>query len=70
MRPHGWFVAFAPVEDPKIAIAAIVEHGGSGGEAAAPVVKQILMKFFGIENVIPGIQGPIDVEAEVIADAH
>lgn len=70
MRPHGWFVAFAPVNDPRIAVAAIVEHGGSGGEAAAPVVKQILMKFFGIENVIPSIPGPIDVEAEVIADAH
>lgn len=62
MRPHGWFIAFAPIQNPRIAVAAIVEHGGSGGEAAAPVVRQILLKFFGIPDVAPEVPGAIDVE--------
>ena len=42
-RDHAWFIAFAPVEAPEIAIACIVEHaGGGGGAIAAPIVQQIL----------------------------
>ena len=40
-RDHGWFVAFAPVEQPRIAVAVIVENGGQGGSAAAPVARRI-----------------------------
>ena len=43
-RDHAWFVAFAPVEDPKYAISVLVEHGGSGSSAAAPVAKKIIKK--------------------------
>ncbi len=39
---HGWYIAFAPAEAPRIAIAVIVEHGGTGGGAAAPIARQIL----------------------------
>jgi penicillin-binding protein 2 len=39
---HALFVAFAPVEDPRIAIAVIVEHGGGGGATAAPIARRIL----------------------------
>jgi penicillin-binding protein 2 len=46
--PHGWFVAFAPVEAPRIAMAVLVEHGGGGGVAAAPLAREILAQFFGI----------------------
>lgn len=53
MQPHGWFVAFAPVDDPKIALAVIVEHGGSGGEAAAPVARKVLARFFGSSATAP-----------------
>lgn len=45
--PHGWFIAFAPKERPRIALAVLVEHGGSGGVAAAPVAREILARFFG-----------------------
>jgi penicillin-binding protein 2 len=38
-RDHAWFVAFAPDENPEIALAVIVEHGGHGGAAAAPIAK-------------------------------
>jgi len=39
---HAWFVAFAPKEDPKVAVVAVIEHGGHGGSAAAPVVQRFL----------------------------
>ena len=42
LRDHALFIAFAPVEDPKIAVAVIVENGGGGGSVAAPIGRQIL----------------------------
>lgn len=45
-QPHGWFIAFAPRERPRIALAVLVENGGSGGEAAAPVARDVLAHFF------------------------
>lgn len=42
MRDHALFVAYAPIEDPQIAIAVIVEHGGHGGSVAAPIARQIM----------------------------
>ena len=41
-RDHALFVAFAPVEDPRYAISIVVEHGGSGSKAAAPVARDIM----------------------------
>jgi penicillin-binding protein 2 len=41
-KDHAWFVAFAPYEDPKIAIVVIAEHAGFGGVAAAPVARAVL----------------------------
>lgn len=38
---HAWFVGFAPVEDPKLAVCVLVEEGGSGGRAAAPIARAI-----------------------------
>jgi len=46
IRDHAWFVAFAPVPDPEIAVVALVEHGGHGGSAAAPVVKAVMEEYF------------------------
>lgn len=41
-RDHALFVAFAPVIDPKIAVAVIVEHGGGGSKVAAPIAKEVI----------------------------
>ena len=41
-RDHAWFIAFAPVEDPKIAVAVLVENGGFGAAAAAPIARKVL----------------------------
>ena len=43
-RDHALFVAFAPVEAPRYAIAVVVEHGGSGSRAAAPIARDILLE--------------------------
>ncbi len=43
-RDHALFVAFAPVSDPKYAISVVVEHGGSGSSAAAPIAKKVIKK--------------------------
>ncbi len=45
LRDHGLFVAFAPADDPKIAIAVIVENGGSGSSSAAPVAKIVMDNY-------------------------
>jgi penicillin-binding protein 2 len=42
LHDHALFIAFAPADNPRIAIAVIVEHGGSGGAVAAPVAREIL----------------------------
>jgi penicillin-binding protein 2 len=41
-RDHALFVSFAPVEDPKVAVAVIVENGGHGSSAAAPIARKIM----------------------------
>jgi penicillin-binding protein 2 len=48
---HAWFVGFAPAGRPKIAIAVLVEHGGHGGDVAAPLAMEIVDKTF--ETVFP-----------------
>ncbi|NOX96528.1 MAG: penicillin-binding protein 2 [Nitrospirae bacterium] len=52
LRDDAWFVAFAPFKNPKIALAVLVEHGGWGGVAAAPLAKKMLEAFFRQENKI------------------
>lgn len=42
LRDHALFIAFAPVDAPRIAVAAVVEHGGAGSTAAAPVARSVL----------------------------
>ncbi len=42
LRDHALFIAFAPVGDPRIAVAVIVEHGGHGASVAAPVARRVL----------------------------
>ena len=41
LKPHAWFVSYAPYEDPQIAISVIVEHGEHGSSAAAPIASEL-----------------------------
>jgi peptidoglycan glycosyltransferase len=51
--PHAWFTGFAPAENPQVAVAVIVEHGGSvgseatGGKVAAPVARAVMQAVIG-----------------------
>lgn len=47
LRDHALFIAFAPVEDPRIAVAVIVENGGSGGATAAPIARRVIDAYLG-----------------------
>jgi penicillin-binding protein 2 len=51
-RDHGLFVAFAPAEAPRIALGVVVENGGGGARAAAPVARKVLDAFFAAENYV------------------
>jgi penicillin-binding protein 2 len=64
-RDHAWFVAFAPVDSPKIAVAVIGEHMGHGGAAAAPLAKEVIEAYMKLAPQVPtvisersGMEGP------------
>ena len=49
-RDHAWFVAIAPAERPEIALSIVIEHGGHGGSAAAPIAKKMIKAYLGVEK--------------------
>ena len=50
-RDHAWFVAYAPVDAPEIAVVALVEHAdGGGGAIAAPVAREVLARYFELKK--------------------
>ena len=46
---YAWFAAFAPAEDPRYAVAVVIEQGGHGGSVAGPAARQILAQLFGLK---------------------
>jgi penicillin-binding protein 2 len=44
-REHAWFIAFAPAEDPKIAISVLVENAGFGAANAAPIARKVIDSY-------------------------
>ena len=47
---HAWFMGFAPYENPEICITVFLEHGGEGGETAAPIALAMLEKYFNVQR--------------------
>jgi len=47
---HAWYIAYAPADDPEIAMALIVENAGHGGEIAAPIVRDFFKEYFRPED--------------------
>ncbi|MEP7242695.1 MAG: penicillin-binding protein 2 [Gammaproteobacteria bacterium] len=45
LRDHAWFIAFAPAEAPRIAVAVLVENGGFGSAAASPIARKVMDTF-------------------------
>jgi penicillin-binding protein 2 len=66
-RDHAWFVAYAPAQNPKIALVTLVEHGGHGGEAAAPMAKKVIEKYMEIQ-ARPSEQQQVRIEGTTRAD--
>ncbi|MBN2670867.1 MAG: penicillin-binding protein 2 [Deltaproteobacteria bacterium] len=56
-RDHAWFASVAPIENPEIAIVVLVEHGGAGGEHAAPVGVEIARRYF--DEIAPRHEAPL-----------
>jgi len=47
---HAWFAAYAPADNPEVAVAVLLEYGGGGGAAAAPVACRVLAAYFHLEG--------------------
>lgn len=47
-EPHSWFAAYAPADNPKIAVVVFAEHGSEGSTTAAPIVREIVEKYFAL----------------------
>jgi penicillin-binding protein 2 len=56
-RDHSLFIAFAPADNPRIALAVIIENGGFGARAAAPVARTVL-DYFMLGKIPPGMDQP------------
>jgi penicillin-binding protein 2 len=53
-RDHALFVAFAPADNPELAVAVVVEHGSHGSSAAAPIAKAMIARYFGVAQPSAG----------------
>jgi penicillin-binding protein 2 len=63
LRDHAWFAGFAPYDDPQIAVVVIVEHGGFGASAAAPVAGEVFKAYLGAPGELPaGLTAGSDAE--------
>jgi penicillin-binding protein 2 len=63
-RDHSWFIAYAPVEDPKIAVAVLVENGGFGASVAAPIARKVLDAY------LLGVEPAADPKTPVVVPSH
>ena len=61
MRDHSHFVAFAPADQPRYACAAIVEHGGWGASAAAPLVRDVMTYLFDKDRAMAAL-APLEAQ--------
>ena len=64
LRDHAWYIAYAPADKPRIAIAVLVENGGFGAQAAAPIVRQVF------DYYLAGEKKPGPAPAVTVPDAE
>jgi penicillin-binding protein 2 len=61
-REHAWFIAFAPADDPKIAISVLVENAGFGASNAAPIARKVIDAYLLADDApdirTPGLSAP------------
>ena len=73
LRDHSWFVAFAPVEQPRIVVAVMVENGGFGAASAAPIARQVFDYY--LLGKLPGgpapeVEAPEDGPQQALENGH
>jgi penicillin-binding protein 2 len=66
-KDHSLFIGFAPVDNPRIAVAVIVEHAGSGSRTAAPMARKVIDYYLIDRNGQPGLKEKIEAEQEQLA---
>ncbi len=60
-RDHAWFIAFAPVENPRIALVVLAENGGHGGGTAAPIARKVMDYY--LLGKTPQVAGAVATDA-------
>ncbi len=66
-KDHAWFIAFAPFDHPKIALAVLVENAGYGGAVAAPIARQLIQYYLNETKSTPQAAPPSGVVADAAA---
>jgi penicillin-binding protein 2 len=59
-RDHALFIAYAPADNPQVAVAVVVEHGGHGGSVAAPIARAMFTSYFGLDPPVEGSKAPVE----------
>jgi penicillin-binding protein 2 len=69
LRDHAWFIAYAPADKPRIAVSVLVENGGFGAQAAAPIARQVFDYYLtGKVPTEPAPTGPAPAAADDESD--
>ncbi len=68
-RHHAWFVGWAPLDEPALVVSVVVEHGGDGSAAAAPVASKVIEAFLNQSNLPNDRIAPRLVEASIRPEA-
>ena len=63
-RDHSWFIAYAPADEPKVAVAVLVENGGFGASVAAPIARKVLDAY------LLGVDPAVDAKKPVTLPSH
>jgi len=69
-RDHALFIAYAPADNPQLAVAIVVEHGGGGGSVAAPIARAMFANYFGLEPEVQELAVPAEGEEETAGGAE
>ncbi len=67
LRDHAWYIAYAPADHPKIAVAVLVENGGFGAQAAAPIARAVFDYYLlgeQLPKLVTPVPGPHDADDE------
>jgi penicillin-binding protein 2 len=65
-RDHAWYIAYAPADNPRIALAVLVENGGHGGTTAAPIARKVFDYY--LLGKVPKDLAPEDLKEDSAHD--